>query len=39
MELGALIDYTLSVAGLEKSMGTGLDKHNIKLTDALEVRS
>jgi outer membrane protein TolC len=39
MELGALIDYTLSVAGLEKSMGTGLDKHHIKLTDALEVKS
>jgi outer membrane protein TolC len=34
MELRALIDYRRSLGRLEKAMGTGLDKWNIKLTDA-----
>ena len=39
MELGALIDYALAVARLEKAMGTSLDKRNITLIDAVEERS
>jgi len=38
-ELRAVIDYTLSLGRLDKAMGTSLDKKNIKLTDAWEVRS
>ncbi|MCX6575151.1 MAG: TolC family protein [Candidatus Aminicenantes bacterium] len=38
-ELRAIIDYTLSLARLDKALGTSLDKKNIKLTDAWEVRS
>jgi len=39
MELSALIDHTLSIARLEKAMGTSLEKKNIKLIDAMEERS
>jgi len=38
-ELRAIIDYTLSLGRLDKAIGTSLDKKNIKLTDAWEVRS
>ncbi len=38
-ELRAIIDYTLSLGRLDKAMGSSLDKKNIKLTDAWEVRS
>jgi len=37
-ELRALIDYTLSLGQLDKAMGISLEKRNIKLTDALEVK-
>ena len=36
MELSALVDYTLSIARLEKAMGTSLEKKNIRLADAME---
>jgi outer membrane protein TolC len=36
MELSALVDYTLSIARLEKAMGTSLDTKGIQLTDAVE---
>ncbi|MHB8095052.1 MAG: TolC family protein [Candidatus Aminicenantales bacterium] len=36
-ELRALIDYTLSISRLEKATGTGLDRRNIKITDATEI--
>ena len=39
MELSALVDYTLSIARLEKAMGTSLDRKGIRLADALEERS
>lgn len=39
MELSALVDYTLSIARLEKAMGTSLDKKGIRLSDAAEERS
>lgn len=39
MELSALVDYTLSIARLEKAMGTSLEKKNIRLADAMEERS
>ena len=38
MELSALIDHTLSIARLEKAMGTSLEKKNIQLIDAMEER-
>ena len=38
MELSALVDYTLSIARLEKAMGTSLEKKNIQLIDAMEER-
>ncbi len=38
MELSALVDYTLSIARLEKAMGTSLDRKGIRLADALEGR-
>ncbi len=38
MELGALVDYTLSIARLQKAMGTSLDTKGIKLIDAMEER-
>ena len=38
-ELRAIIDYTLSLGRLDKAIGTSLDKKNIKLMDAWEVRS
>jgi len=39
MELSALVDYTLSIARLQKAMGTSLDQKGIRLTDAVEERS
>ena len=39
MELSALVDYTLSIARLEKAMGTSLEKKNIRIADAMEERS
>jgi len=38
-ELRAVIDYTLSLDRLDKAAGVSLDKRNITLTDATEVRS
>ena len=38
MELSALIDHTLSIARLEKAMGTSLEKKNIQVIDAMEER-
>jgi len=38
MELSALIDHSLSIARLEKAMGTSLEKKNIQLIDAMEER-
>jgi outer membrane protein TolC len=37
-ELRVLIDYTLSLGQLDKAMGISLEKRNIKLTDALEIK-
>ncbi len=37
-ELRALIDYTLSLGQLDKATGTSLDKRNIRLADAGEVK-
>ncbi len=39
LELRAMIDYTLSLGRLDKAMGVSVDKKNIKLMDAGEVRS
>jgi len=36
-ELRALIDRTLSISRLEKATGTGLDRRNIKITEATEI--
>ena len=30
-----MIDYTLSLAHLDKAMGTSLDKRNIRIADAV----
>ena len=36
LELKAMVDYTLALARLEKSLGTNLEKRNIKTTQFLK---